>query len=87
MTGSNIPLSSICNPSSPSSAKAKHKQHSSEPASEYEKWVARLYNTPFFHPINNGLMNISILYDLMGSPLDDVSFVNYFLQNFVLQLD
>jgi hypothetical protein len=55
-----------------------------EPASEYEKWVARLYNTPFFHPINNGLMNISILYDLMGSPLDDVSFVNYCLQKSVL---
>ena len=44
-----------------------------QPASVYEEWVARLYQTPFFHPINNGLKNIQRLHSLLGNPMDDVS--------------
>lgn len=49
------------------------------PASVYEEMVARLYQTPFFHPVGSsssssiGLSNIQKLHDLIGNPMDDVS--------------
>ena len=42
--------------------------------SDYEKWVRRLYMTNMFHPVKMGLTNMQHLHDIMGNPMDDVSF-------------
>lgn len=82
MTADSI-ISSIKSPSSnmlsSNGAKDQAKpQLELEPTSEYERWVARLYETPFFHPINNGLANITRLHALLGNPMDNVSWEQTF---------
>ena len=50
-----------------------------QPASVYEEMVARLYQTPFFHPVSSGLSNIQKLHSLIGNPMDDVSCMQHFV--------
>jgi hypothetical protein len=56
----------------PSSNKDDENQYT-----DYEKWVRRLYMTNLFHPVKMGLTNMRELHDLMGTPMDDVSYCTF----------
>lgn len=43
-------------------------------SSAYEHWVRRLYQTNMFNPVKLGLTNIARINELLGSPMDDVSY-------------